>query len=124
MSFDQGRNLSMFNGSQAEPTGLVFHVEDLDEDQREGSKIVETDASEQIHIEEMNPKEQEQLLIQSQDDLRRQSSAARTIADGGRFVGKQMLKPVHAIRDAAKLRKLKELGRKKQAKLVAENRKR
>ena len=73
----------------------------------------------------MNAKEQEQLLIQSQDDLgRRQSSAARTIADGGRFVGKQMLKPVHAIRDAAKLRKLKELGRKKQAKLVAENRKR
>ena len=39
-------------------------------------------------------------------------------------MGKQMLKPVHAIRDAAKLRKLKDLGRRKQAKLVAENRKR
>ena len=73
----------------------------------------------------MHLKEQEQLLLQSQDELgRTQSAAARTIAGGGRFVSKQMLKPVHAIRDAAKLRKLKELGRRKQAKLVAENRKR
>ena len=46
------------------------------------------------------------------------------LVDGGRYVGKQMLKPVNLIRDANKLRKIKELGRKKQAKLVAENRKR
>ena len=45
MSFDQGRNLSVF-GSEAGATALVFHVEDLDENGREGSRVVETDASE------------------------------------------------------------------------------
>ena len=34
-------------------------MEDLDENENEGSKIVETDASEQIEIEEMHHKEQE-----------------------------------------------------------------